>query len=205
MSRLPESLSAAAPPVAAEAYSSQERASLLAIARQSIQAKLTGTRSVPEPVTARLAEPRGVFVTLYLAGALRGCIGYPFPTEPLHRATADAAVNAALRDPRFPPVGPDELPRIRISLSVLSPMFDISAEQIEVGRHGLMVTLGGSRGLLLPQVAVEHQWNARQFLENTCIKAGLPIDAWRFGAHLQAFTAEVFGEEQVHRATETQR
>jgi len=191
MSPWPEASPAAA---AIEPYTAEERASLLAIARQSIISRLTGTRFAPQALTPRLAEPRGVFVTLYCGGALRGCIGYPFAAEPLYRAVAQAAAGAALDDPRFAPVSLEKSAQVRLSLSVLSPMMPIAPGEIEIGRHGLMVSLGSARGLLLPQVAVEHGWTKEVFLENTCMKAGLPPDAWQHGARIEAFTAEVFAE-----------
>jgi AmmeMemoRadiSam system protein A len=191
MSPWPEATPAA---TALEPYTAEERASLLAIARQSILTRLTGGRFAPRPLTARLAEPRGVFVTLYRGDVLRGCIGYPFAAEPLYRAVSQAAAGAALEDPRFPPVSTKELPEVRVSLSVLSALAPIAPSEIEIGRHGLMVSQGSARGLLLPQVAVEHDWTSETFLENACMKAGLPPDAWKCGARLEAFTAEVFGE-----------
>jgi AmmeMemoRadiSam system protein A len=196
----PESFSAAAPAPALESLPPEGRATLLAIARKSIEARLTGTQFTPPVPCPRLLEPRGVFVSLYRDDALRGCIGYPFAGDSLHRAVAEAAVGAALQDPRFPAVTLEELPHARIALSLLSPMFDLKPEQIEVGRHGLMVTLGSARGLLLPQVAVEHAWSAPIFLENTCMKAGLPRDAWKV-ARLEGFIAEVFEEGRQHATT----
>jgi AmmeMemoRadiSam system protein A len=113
--------------------------------------------------------------------------------KPLYQTVRECALSAALRDPRFDPVNPEELPHLRLEISVLSPLFDISPDQIEVGRHGLLVSRGSQRGVLLPQVAVEWKWDREQFLEETCMKAGLPPDAWRHGARVQAFTAQAFG------------
>ena len=104
------------------------------------------------------------------------------------------AAAAALNVIRFPPVTREEVPHIKIEISVLSPLFPISADEIEIGRHGLVITYGMRRGLLLPQVPVEHGWNRQTFLEQTCLKAGAPAEAWRQGALIEAFTAEVFGE-----------
>jgi uncharacterized protein (TIGR00296 family) len=101
---------------------------------------------------------------------------------------------AALHDPRFSPVSAKELSALRLEISVLSPLEDIAPEQVEVGRHGLLVSRGGQRGLLLPQVAVEWEWDGEHFLAETCLKAGLPPDAWQHGARIQAFTAQVFKE-----------
>jgi AmmeMemoRadiSam system protein A len=176
-----------------EPYSQAERACLLAIARKSIQSRLTGTAFWPQPLTPRLREARGIFATLYSSGGLRGCIGYPFAEEPLYHAVAEAAAAAALHDPRFRAVTLAEAPQLRIALSVLSSMAPIGASEIQIGRHGLMVTCGAVRGLLLPQVAVEQGWNAQSFLENTCRKAGLLPEAWKAG-RVEAFTADVFGD-----------
>jgi len=142
-----------------------------------------------------LSEPRGVFTTLYLNGNLRGCVGYAQPVAPLHRAVSETARAAAFEDSRFLPVSVEEAPRLRVSLSVLSPLVPLHPDLIEVGHHGLVISLGTHRGLLLPQVAVEHDWDRETFLEQTCLKAGLPPDAWQKGATLEAFTAEIFGEK----------
>jgi AmmeMemoRadiSam system protein A len=114
--------------------------------------------------------------------------------SPLWKVVQECAVAAATEDPRFPPVSPKELPELHVEISVLTPLFPIRPEDIVVGRHGLMVTQGRMRGLLLPQVPVELGWDREMFLDQTCAKAGLPPSAWRHGATLQGFTAEVFGE-----------
>jgi len=132
-----------------------------------------------------------------LLGELRGCVGYVLPTCPVYRAVAETARAAAFDDNRFPPVTPDEAPHLEIELSILSPPQPIHPEEIEVGRHGLFVTQHGRRGLLLPQVPIEHKWDRTTFLEQTCRKAGLPLDAWQKGATIQAFVAEVFGDKTV--------
>jgi uncharacterized protein len=149
------------------------------------------------PVPAHLSEPRGAFSTIYLGGELRGCVGYVLPVVPLYRTVAESARAAALEDMRFSPVTPDEAPRLEVVLSVLSPLLPINPEQVKVGRHGLVVTLGLRRGLLLPQVPVEHGWDRETYLCQTCRKASLPLDAWEHGAVLEAFTAEVFGDRDV--------
>jgi len=142
-----------------------------------------------------LMEPRGVFTTLYIGDQLRGCVGYALPIRPLYRAVGETARAAAFEDSRFWPVTPEEARELKISLSVLSPLFPIRAEQVEIGRHGLVISDGARRGLLLPQVPVEHGWDRETFLEQTCRKAGLPKDAWRKSAAIEAFSAEVFGDE----------
>jgi AmmeMemoRadiSam system protein A len=141
-----------------------------------------------------LLEKCGAFVTLHKSGSLRGCIGYAEPAKPLFRTVRQCALAAALHDPRFEPVVPDELPDLHIEISVLSPLQVIAPEQIEVGRHGLIVSLGPRRGLLLPQVASGWKWDRIRFLEEACVKAGLPRDAWNRGAKVEAFTAQVFAE-----------
>jgi AmmeMemoRadiSam system protein A len=142
-----------------------------------------------------LARPSGVFVTLHRHRRLRGCIGQVEPVEPLATAVARCAIAAAREDPRFEPVALQELPEIEIEVSVLSALLAIHPEMIEVGRHGLLVTRGYQRGLLLPQVARERAWDRERFLEETCAKAGLEPQAWRDPATLlHAFTAEVFSE-----------
>jgi AmmeMemoRadiSam system protein A len=176
-------------------YSQPERATLLKLAHASIEAAVEGREFRLEAPSGHLAEPRGVFTTIYLRGELRGCVGYVFPMAPLFRAVAETARAAAFEDSRFLPVSRDEAPRLTASLSVLSLLRRIEATQVEIGRHGLMVSMAGHRGLLLPQVPAEHGWDRVTFLEQTCRKAGLPEDAWKRGATLEGFTAEVFGEE----------
>jgi len=148
-----------------------------------------------DPPTTHLAEPRGAFTSLYLHGNLRGCVGYVLAVGSVYRAVAETARGAAFEDTRFYPVTLEEAPHLQIELSILSPPRPISPEVVEVGRHGLLITAGFRRGLLLPQVPVEHHWDRVTFLEQTCRKAGLPTDAWQTGAAIEAFTAEVFGEK----------
>jgi len=174
-------------------FSIEERRILLGIAHHSILSAFSGGAAEAAP-SPHLSDPRGVFTTLYLYGDLRGCVGYAMPVTPLHRAVWETARAAAFEDSRFLPVTEEEAPRVEVSLSVLSRLFPIQAEEVEVGRHGLVVCLGARRGLLLPQVPVENDWDRETFIEQTCRKAGLPLDAWRKGATLEAFTAEVFGD-----------
>jgi AmmeMemoRadiSam system protein A len=150
-----------------------------------------------DPPTDHFAQPRGVFTSLHLRGELRGCVGYVLPVSDLYRAVAETARAAAFEDTRFQPVRLEEADQLEIELSILSPPQPISAEQVEIGRHGLLISLSGHRGLLLPQVPVEHQWNRVTFLDQTCRKAGLPLDAWQHGARIEAFTAEIFGDANV--------
>lgn len=173
----------------------EERQALLRLARAAIQAHLEG-QAAPAPPPSGAAAGRGaVFVSLHDGDELRGCIGRLETDSTIGQNIVRCAVSAATADPRFPPVHVSELPRLRIELSLLKPMEPIAGpEEVEVGRHGLMVEAGWRRGLLLPQVAVEWNWDRERFVAETCRKAGLPADAWRTGAKLWRFEAEVFGE-----------
>ena len=176
-------------------FSQEERSLLLELAHRSIACALEGSSLSLDPASGHLTEKRGAFCTLYLDGQLRGCVGYVFPLTPLLQTIAETARGAAFDDPRFPAVTLSEGSRLKISLSVLSVLAPIAPEQVEVGTHGLLVSRAGKRGVLLPQVPVEHGWERTTFLEQTCLKAGLPPDAWKTGATLESFTAEVFGDE----------
>jgi AmmeMemoRadiSam system protein A len=175
--------------------SDRERELLLRLAREAISAYV-GTAPAHVPTTAGiLGEPGGAFVSLHKRGELRGCIGHIEANEPIVTVVPRCAVAAASTDPRFPPITRDELEQIDIEISLLGPLESIHGpEDIEVGRHGLVVEHGWQRGLLLPQVATEWNWNADTFLAQTCHKAGLPRDAWKHGAKIFRFEAEVFGE-----------
>src|SRR5205085_3856175 len=166
----------------ANEYSPDERRVLLQIAREAIAAAIRGEAYRPQAASAHLRQTRGVFTTLRVGEQLRGCVGHVAALEPLTIAVAQTAASAALHDPRFPPLTLGELDALRIELSVLSPLAHIAPEQIEIGRHGLLVERGPSRGLLLPEVPVEFGWGREMFLAQTCRKAGLPGDAWRAGA-----------------------
>jgi AmmeMemoRadiSam system protein A len=176
-------------------FSQDERVLLLQLAHDSILSTLQNREIPLEPPTNHLEEPRGVFTSLYLNGALRGCVGYVLPIGSVYRAVVETARAAAFEDTRFPPVKIDEAPHLQVELSVLSLPQPIAPESIEIGRHGLLVSMAGYRGLLLPQVPLEHNWDRETFLNQTCRKAGLPMDAWRNGATVEAFTAEIFGEK----------
>jgi AmmeMemoRadiSam system protein A len=178
-------------------FSQAERTLLLRLAHDAIVSALE-RREIPlDPPTDHLAEPRGAFTSLYLRGELRGCVGYVLPVSPVYRAVADTARAAAFEDTRFYPVTLPEARELEIELSILSPPQPIAAEAIEIGRHGLLISMAGHRGLLLPQVPAEHHWDRTTFLEQTCRKAGLPLDAWKNGATIEAFTAEIFGEKHM--------
>jgi AmmeMemoRadiSam system protein A len=180
-------------------FNKDERAQLLRLAHESILSALEHREIPLDPTSAHFSEPRGVFTSLYLRGQLRGCVGYVLPVSPVYRAVADTARAAALEDTRFHPVTLPEARDLEIELSILSPPQPISAEAVEIGRHGLLITLAGRRGLLLPQVPTEHHWDRQTFLEQTCRKAALPLDAWQKGATIEAFTAEVFGDKDSAR------
>ena len=167
---------------------------LLRLAHQAIASALDRRELSLDAPTAHLADPRGAFTTLYYRGGLRGCVGYVLPVTPLYRTIAESARGAAFDDTRFAPVTQDEARELQISLSILSRPQPIEADEVEIGRHGLLISLGSCRGLLLPQVAVERGWDRIAFLEQTCRKAGLPPNAWQTGATLQAFTAEIFAD-----------
>jgi AmmeMemoRadiSam system protein A len=148
------------------------------------------------PDADALGVPAAAFVTLHVGGALRGCIGTLERRRSLWSVVAEMAAAAATRDPRFPPIDVTDLRRLTVEISVLSPDLRIHGpEEIEIGRHGLDVRRDGARGLLLPQVAVEHGFDRERFLAATCRKAGLPADAWRdTDTELRVFEAEIFGD-----------
>jgi hypothetical protein len=173
-----------------------ERAALLGIARGAVLAHLGMAPAPPLPAEGRLAEPRGAFVTLHVAGELRGCIGSLRPQGSLAATVARMAVAAASEDPRFPAIRPADVPELRVSVSALEPPRPLDdPRRVEVGRQGLVVRKGWSRGALLPKVAVEHGWDAEAFLRHACLKAGLPPTAWREpGCEVEAFEADEFGE-----------
>lgn len=183
------------PPAGDRYLADAERKELLQIARRAATTWLREGRIPDEsPASDKLNAPGAAFVTLTQKGQLRGCIGYTEARAPLYRTVQECAVASATEDPRFLPVGPDEIGSLRIEISVLTPLLPIRPDAVDVGVHGLMVRRGGRRGLLLPQVPAEYGWDRETFLAQVCIKAGLPLDAWRTGAELYSFTAEVFAE-----------
>ena len=179
----------------------REQQTLLQIARLALTAAVEQREFLENlPANEILQQPAGAFVTLRCRGRLRGCIGQLATADPLIHVVVHCAKAAALEDPRFEPVRPQELPDLDIEVSVLSPLFEISFDQIVIGKHGLLITHGWQRGVLLPQVASEFGWSAERFLEETCAKAGLERDAWKHpDARVEAFTAEIFSESDLRR------
>jgi AmmeMemoRadiSam system protein A len=173
-----------------------EGRAMLELARRAVTEAVVHNR-LPENILREgiFAERRGVFVTLHVRQSLRGCIGVIEGDNSLGENIVRSAVSAAKQDPRFSPVRPEELSELEIEISVLSPLFLIRAEDVRIGTHGLLIIRGPRRGLLLPQVAVEHGLSQEQFLEETCRKAGLPHGAWREPeAKLLGFTCEIHSE-----------
>jgi AmmeMemoRadiSam system protein A len=179
------------------ALGTEDKRLLLALARRAIEARLAGRPLPDEPARGLLAERRGAFVTLRRRsdGELRGCVGYVEPLYALAEAVTRAAASAATADDRFAPVLLQEVPRLALDVSALGRLEPLTPDAVCVGVHGLVVRWRGRSGLLLPQVAVEHGWDAETFLAHTCLKAGLPADTWRQpGVELLGFSADVFGD-----------
>jgi len=184
-----------------EVVSKEDQALLLQLARNAIQAALRqGGKKLPAvgSLSPLLREKRGTFVTLWTED-LRGCIGFPYPVKPLAEAVQEAAVSAAFQDPRFPPLGAEELEGLEIEISVLTLPRPLEPSQVKVGVHGLIVSREDRSGLLLPQVAMDHGWDATTFLDQTCMKAGLPKGSWRKNAKVSGFEAQVFSESDLRR------
>jgi AmmeMemoRadiSam system protein B/AmmeMemoRadiSam system protein A len=189
-----------APETATQLEDSEKRI-LLAFARKTLRQYLT-TQTVPlaRNFPARLSFRQGVFVTLKSKGFLRGCIGSILPKDELGKTVGTIALQAALNDPRFPPVEAKELDDLEIEISLLTPLKSISdPDQIVVGRDGVLLTKEGKSAVFLPQVAPENNWSRIQMLNNLCTKALLPSGCWKQNARLETFQAEVFGEQQGNR------
>jgi AmmeMemoRadiSam system protein A len=171
----------------------EARQSLLQIARTAVVSHVT---HCPQPIpdtSGELGRRAGAFVTIHVGGSLRGCIGHLEREEAIAVVVARSAVSACSADPRFLPVAPHELPDVTVEISVLGDLERVSAlEEIVIGRDGLVVEQGWHRGLLLPRVAVEWGWDRETFIAQTCRKAGLQPDAWKNGASIWRFEAEVF-------------
>jgi len=177
---------------------SKEKSVLLSIARKSIETHIRSGEVYIEPREEMSLNTRnGCFVTIKQHGQLRGCIGNFQSELPIFREVAEMAVASASKDPRFYPMKEEDLEDFSLEISVLSPLAKIEdVEEIEVGKHGIYLEKGYYRGVLLPQVATEHSWDRETFLNQTCVKAGLPTDSWRAeDAEIYIFSAQVFGEE----------
>lgn len=176
-----------------------DRRRLLALAHAALEARVRRRSPPPVPCGGALDLMRGAFVTIHHKGDLRGCLGRIDAAQRLGDVVAHLAAVVADSDPRFPAVQSKDLADMTIDISVLAPQEEVTeVESIEVGRHGLIVEQGFRRGLLLPQVAPEHEWDRDAFLSHTCLKAGLPADAWKHGARILRFEAEVFGDAAIH-------
>ncbi len=177
----------------------EDRSALLAVARTSIAEALGERARAAVEVLGALTLERGAFVSLHThAGDLRGCVGTFSPRGTLVETVAEMARAAAFDDPRFPPLRAHELATLHVEISVLSPLEPATPEDVKVGVHGLCVQRGVRRGVLLPQVATQEGWDQETFLNHTCIKAGLPAEAWRDPeTRVLTFTAEVFGEAKT--------
>src|SRR5271156_5604144 len=177
----------------------REKQLLLQIARSALTLGVANKPPLRDfPSEEFLQQPAGAFVTLHRRNRLRGCVGHLPRRDSLATVVAHCARAAALDDSRFDPVTGAELSEIEIEVSVLSTLQDVTLEAIQAGKHGLVVSQGRQRGVLLPQVASQFNWQAQRFLEETCVKAGLERDAWKDPAtRVQAFTAEVFSEPAI--------
>ena len=174
---------------------SQEQ-SLLRLARATVTANAAGGDLPDLPEEAGLERQAGAFVSLHADGRLRGCIGTFATDRPIREVVREMAVAASAEDPRFRPVAPPEVPDLEVEISVLSPRRRVrDVGEIRVGTHGLVISRGYHKGVLLPQVATQYGWDRQTFLEQTCHKAGLPADAWKDpNAIIEVFTAQVFAE-----------
>jgi uncharacterized protein len=181
-------------------FDNADKVELLRLARATLSSYLKSGITLDyqtsrEPLRAK----KGAFVSLHNQEELRGCIGQLFPDQALYRIVQHCVLSAALEDSRFFPVKNEELPELNIEISVLSPFSRIAdVQEIQVGKHGIYIVYGNSRGLLLPQVATSFDWDRKTFVEQTCRKAGLPESAWRDARCLiHIFEAEVFDEQTL--------
>ncbi len=178
-------------------FTSEQQKALLNIAKETIRA-LSQNQNMPvfNVKDEKLNQSMGAFVTLTIDGELCGCIGSIEGRGPLWKTIEEMAVSAAFHDPRFPAVSAQQLEKLRIEISVLSPLEKIDdIDEIRVGEHGLYIKSSYSSGLLLPQVASERNWDRLTFLQHTCMKAGLPVDAWQNDeTDIFVFFADIFSE-----------
>lgn len=181
-----------------------DRLRLLSIARRALEARVRGERDPAPDGGGLLDTRRGAFVSIHLLDDLRGCLGRVEADLAVARVVQHLGRALADSDPRFAPVAIGEVEDLTIEISVLSPEREaLSIEEIEIGRHGLIIERDGRRGLLLPQVARDHGWDVETFLGQTCLKAALSPDAWRTGARIFTFDAEVFGESRQEKHAES--
>ena len=180
-------------------FDPSQRKLILNLVREAIRKRLQSSEELSSPPDDFLSAPAAAFVTIRISSELRGCIGTTEASRPLGETVISCAISAAFRDPRFPPLRAEEYPQIDLEVSVLSTFHRIhSVEEIEVGKHGVVLSLGYHRGLFLPQVAIQQGWDRDTFLQYTCRKAGLPVNTWKNPeAKIEIFTAEVFGEENL--------
>jgi AmmeMemoRadiSam system protein A len=181
-------------PAAEFSLSAEEKKELIRLARQAVQTFVVEKKVIAcETDDPNLLAERGAFVTLKKRGELRGCIGFIEPVASLCETVIRTAIYAASEDNRFTPVAPEELSELEVEISVLTPLKKIDNPRVvQVGKHGLVIAMGRNRGLLLPQVPVENNWDRETFLDQACLKAGLPADAWKKGAEISIFEAIVF-------------
>ena len=181
----------------AESLNNEAKQELLSIARDTVSSSLKGKDANFSSSLSALQQEGGAFVTIHKNGELRGCIGIFESNKPLFETVSEMAKSAAFKDPRFSPVEASEIDEIDFEISALSPLREINdIKEIEVGKHGIYITKGVNRGVLLPQVATEQGWDLETFLSHTCLKAGLSSDEWRHGVKIEIFSAEVFGEKR---------
>lgn len=183
-----------------EYLTKEEKEYLIQVAKEAVYNAIRGRGySPPPPPTEKLARPSGVFVTLKINGMLRGCIGYVLPVKPLYVATSQVAADAAVNDPRFPSVSVQEFDDLEFEISVLTPLEKVdNIDEIVVGKHGLMIRSGYYQGVLLPQVPVEYGWDRYEFLDNTCLKAGLSRGCWKEpGVEIYKFSAYIFTDKDL--------
>ena len=183
--------------------SKEEGEKAVKLARKAIESYLERREIIKDRFSGIFEEKRGVFTTLTKHGELRGCIGFPYPVKRLDEAIIESAIAAATEDPRFPPVKLEEMDEIIVEVTVLTPPKKVEVKPqerpkaIEIGRHGLIVKYKYFSGLLLPQVAVEHNMDEEEFLTQTCLKAGLSPDCWLFNeVELYTFEGQIFKEEE---------
>jgi AmmeMemoRadiSam system protein A len=180
--------------------SEADEKAILELARQAVVEAVCRNRQLEQiPAAGIFATRRGLFVTLHVAKRLHGCIGVIEARDPLGENVAHCAMSAALQDPRFSRMQPADLATLEIEVSLLSPLEPIRATDIEIGKHGVLIEQGFHRGLLLPQVAVEHHLDRERFLKETCYKAGLPGEAWKAAeTRIYGFTCEIFADPSFH-------